>query len=189
MPKPSVVDTVVKLGGGVFAHEPCFASVLETIAEAARTERLLVVPGGGLFADLVREIDRRHHLSDATAHWMAILAMDQYAHVIAEKLAGAALVADRETVAASLEAGRVPVLAPSRWVRALDPLPHSWDVTSDSIAAWIAGQVGARRLVLVKPPGVTSGASVDAHFRAAVPAEVEAIVVAADRLDVWQETL
>ena len=50
-------------------------------------------------------------------------------------------------------AGRVPVLAPSRWLREADPLPHSWDVTSDSIAAWVAGQAGASTLVLVKAAG------------------------------------
>jgi aspartokinase-like uncharacterized kinase len=33
---------------------------------------------------------------------------------------------------------------------ALDELPASWQVTSDSIAAWVAGQAGADRLVLVK---------------------------------------
>ncbi len=32
----------------------------------------------------------------------------------------------------------------------LDELPASWDVTSDSIAAWVADRVGAGRLVLVK---------------------------------------
>ena len=32
----------------------------------------------------------------------------------------------------------------------LDALPASWEVTSDSIAAWVADQVGAGRLVLVK---------------------------------------
>ena len=39
----------------------------------------------------------------------------------------------------ALSAGHVPVLAPSRWLREADPLPHAWTVTSDSIAAWVAG--------------------------------------------------
>ena len=56
---------------------------------------------------------------------------------------------------ALLAAGRVPVIAPYRWLREADPLPHSWDVTSDSIAAWLASALGAARLVLVKPPGAT----------------------------------
>ena len=51
----------------------------------------------------------------------------------------------------ALKAGSVPVLAPLRWLRNADPLPHSWDVTSDSIAAWMAGEFGAADLLLVKP--------------------------------------
>ena len=64
----------------------------------------------------------------------------------------------------ALDAGRVPVLAPSQWLREADPLPHSWDVTSDSIAAWVAGAVGARELVLVKPAGAAGADTVDPYF-------------------------
>ena len=46
--------------------------------------------------------------------------------------------------------GRVPVLLPAALL-ASDPLPASWEVTSDSIAAWVAGAAHAARLVLVKP--------------------------------------
>jgi aspartokinase-like uncharacterized kinase len=111
--------------------------------------------------------------------------MDQYAHVIADMLPGARLVTGREAIHVALECGVVPVLAPLRWLRDRDPLPHSWDVTSDSIAAWVAGELRAQDLVLVKPPGVIGDASVDAHFHAAIPEGVTPIVVAADRLDSW----
>jgi len=77
----------------------------------------------------------------------------------------------------------VPVLRPSRWLRDADPLPHSWDVTSDSIAAWIAGQVGARQLILVKPAGVDrTERAVDAYFSRALPTGVELVIVPADRI-------
>ena len=59
------------------------------IAAAAVERRLLVVGGGGPFADTVRRIDLRFRLPDETAHWMAVLAMDQYAHLLAARIAGA----------------------------------------------------------------------------------------------------
>ena len=62
-------------------------------------------------------------------------------------------------------------LVPSRWLSSVDPLPHTWDVTSDSIAAWVAGAVGATRLVLVKPPGAGAEA-VDAYFHRGLPPDV-----------------
>ena len=80
----------------------------------------------------------------------------------------------------------MPVLAPSRWLRTADPLPHSWEVTSDSIAAWVAGEIGANHLVLVKPPGVGAQAShelVDAYFERALPSSVKPVIVAADRIE------
>ena len=73
----------------------------------------------------------------------------------------------------------MPVLAPYRWLRDGDALPHTWEVTSDSIAAWVAGELGARRLVLVKAPGAT-GDLVDKYFEQARRPGVESCVVTAD---------
>jgi aspartokinase-like uncharacterized kinase len=174
-------DTVVKLGGALLAHAEHYEAALAAISAAAGT-RLLVVPGGGPFADAVRQVDRRLRLSDDAAHWMAVLAMDQHAHLIAARLTGAVIVAERHQIAATLDAGRIPVLAPYRWIRDADPLPHSWSVTSDSIAAWIAGQIGARHLVLIKPPHAHGSEIVDSYFQRALPPHVTSAIVAADQI-------
>jgi aspartokinase-like uncharacterized kinase len=159
------VDIVVKLGGGMLACSEHLSPVLATVAAAARHQHLLVVPGGGPFADAVRDVDRRIALTDDAVHWMAVLAMNQYAHLIAARLAAAALAENLDEIATALADGRVPVLVPYRWLRAADPLPHSWDVTSDSIAAWVAGASGARRLVLVKPPAIHQRSRADDRHR------------------------
>jgi len=185
-PDTDSVETVVKLGGGVLAHVEHFDAALAAIAAAATTRRLLVVPGGGPFADAVRKADRRLRLSEDAAHWMAVLAMDQYAHLVASRLTGGVLVADPREIAAAFIAGpfgQVPVLAPYRWLREADPLPHAWDVTSDSIAAWVAGAVGARHLVLIKPPGATGDGVTDAYFARALPLHVTLAIVPADKVD------
>jgi aspartokinase-like uncharacterized kinase len=62
-------------------------------------------------------------------------------------------------------------------------------VTSDSIAAWIAGQVGAPSLVLVKPPGACGDDLVDAHFTRARGAALMPVIVAADRLESLRDAL
>ena len=181
-----MADIVVKLGGGVLANHECFGRVLETIVAGARERRLLIVPGGGPFADAVRQADQRLGLTDTAAHWMATLAMDQYAHLLVSRMPGAALVADAPDITRAIASRHLPVLAPSRWLQASDPLPHSWEVTSDSIAAWVAGQLGARTLVMVKPPGVrhlAPDALVDAYFARALPAHVRSVVVAADDIE------
>ena len=182
------VETVVKIGGGLLAHPAHFDAVLAVIRDVASERRLLIVPGGGPFADAVRHADRQFTLSDDAAHWMAVLAMDQYAHLIVSRLAGSVLVADPGEAVAAFGAGRLPVLAPSRWMRDADPLPHSWDATSDSIAAWVAGVIGARRFVLVKPPGAADG-SVDAYFHRTLPAHVTSTIVPADQMDALRAAL
>jgi len=178
------IDLVVKIGGGLLVRGEQFDSTLSAITEAATTSRLLIVPGGGPFADAVRDVHRRHHLSDSAAHWMAILAMDQYAHVIVSRMPASVLVTNTRGIADALAAHQVPVLAPSQWMREADPLPHSWDVTSDSIAAWVAGQVGAPRLALIKPPGASGATLVDPYFERALPPNVAALVIPADQLAV-----
>jgi aspartokinase-like uncharacterized kinase len=183
------MDLVVKVGGGLLAHAGRLDGVLAVVEEAARLRQLLIVPGGGPFADAVREVDRRVGLSEDAAHWMAVLAMDQYAHVLASRLRRGACVAGLGDARTAVDRRQVPVLAPFRWLQEADPLPHTWDVTSDSIAAWVAGQARARRLVLVKPPGAGSGRLVDACFDRALPEGVAAIAVAADRLDQLRSAL
>ena len=168
---------VIKVGGGLLGIPGALREVCATIGVLGRQQAVVVVPGGGPLADLVRELDRTVGLSDDASHWMAMLAMDQYAHLLAERIEGAALVEEPGAIAATLAAGRVAVLAPSRWLRAADPLPHSWDATSDSVAAFVAGAIDATRLVLVKPAEVGDD-GVDRCFVTVVPAGLEVNVVA-----------
>ena len=93
------VETVVKIGGGLLAYPGHFDAVVSAIGAAAREHRLLVVPGGGPFADAVRKVDRRLRLSDDAAHWMAVLATDQYAHLVAARLPRGVLITEPREIA------------------------------------------------------------------------------------------
>jgi len=141
--------TVIKVGGGLAgeAGDDALRALCAQIAEAGARHPLLVVPGGGEFADAVRAHDGRFGLRSQTAHRMAILAMDQFGLALADLIPGAVLRLDL----APVRAGAVAVLLPAALLGERDPLPESWAVTSDSIAAWVAGAAGSGRLVLVKP--------------------------------------
>jgi 5-(aminomethyl)-3-furanmethanol phosphate kinase len=147
-----VIDTVVKLGGAVLG-----ARAFGALSGLPADGRTLFVPGGGPFADAVRAVDAELAIGDDAAHWAAILGMDQYAHVLAALIPGVQLVTGPPSGVG------LPILAPYQWLRAVDPLPHSWNVTSDSIAAWVASAVGATRLLLVKP-GAGGPGLVDPYF-------------------------
>lgn len=144
-----MIKAVLKIGGSLVRGE-ALPGLCGALAKLGREHELLVVPGGGGFADAVRDCHGRFPLSESAAHWMAILGMDQYGLLLADLTVGARTVTGPEEAESTAEQGRVPVLLPSWWLRRGDPLPHSWDVTSDSIAAWIAAQMRAPMCVLVK---------------------------------------
>jgi 5-(aminomethyl)-3-furanmethanol phosphate kinase len=93
---------------------------------------------------------------------------------------GAILLEDPGLVPEVLAQRKVAVLAPSRWMRSADVLPHTWAVTSDSIAAFVAGALGASRLVLIKP--VPEGA-VDPCFDHTVPLGLPVSILSWDRVE------
>jgi aspartokinase-like uncharacterized kinase len=139
------VLTVVKVGGGLGrgAGDDALRALCTTLGELGERHPLLVVPGGAWFADTVREADRRFALLATTSHHMAVLGMEQFGLLLSELIPGA----ERSTELHARH-GRTTVLLPA--ALSLEGLPASWQVTSDSIAAWVAGRAGAGRLVLVK---------------------------------------
>lgn len=144
------LHTVVKVGGSLLRLErAALAPLMDALTAAAASLPLLVVPGGGVFDDAVRAVAARLRLSDEAAHWMAVLAMDAYGRLLAD-LAGSVPVDDLSDADRAARQGRLAVLLPSRLLQTRDELPHAWTVTSDSIAVWVAGACGSRRVVLLK---------------------------------------
>lgn len=147
---------VVKLGGSLDAAGRLGDWARALAGTPPRSpQRLLVVPGGGPFADAVRAAQQRWPFDDAAAHIMAVLAMEQMAHVICS-LAPALVGTDDVTEPLATPRDRAArVWYPRRellgggWPDAWR-IPCDWDVTSDSLAAIVAARVRAHGLVLVK---------------------------------------
>ncbi len=146
---------VVKLGGSLYDRVIDLAPIL---ARSARP--LLIVPGGGKFADAIRAAE----LPADDAHWEAIQAMDRYGAYIStfgipvtKRLA----VPEKTTV-----------LLPYTPTRKRDPLPHSWDITSDTIAAWVAKILGLDLLILKSVDGIRLHGHIETIIRAPVQTDV-----------------
>lgn len=126
---------VLKLGGSLIGSAKTIVSRLSDLE--SKGYGFLVIPGGGPMADLVRELFSRYNLSDEAAHWMAILAMEQYAYLLADGT-GAALTTEIANCVG------VKILLPFNALMENDSgLEHSWDYTSDAIAALVAARLDA----------------------------------------------
>ena len=144
-----MIEFVLKIGGSLGRGEK-LKGLCCRLAELGRRHRMLVVPGGGAFADTVRHYDSRYRLGESASHWMAILAMDQFGYLLTELIPDSEPVRSLVAARKIAGAGKLPVLTPFDLLRRADPLPHSWRVTSDSIAAWVADLARAQMLVLLK---------------------------------------
>ena len=142
-------DVIVKVGGSLALQPEKLRILCVKLTELSHKRRLVVLPGGGEFADVVRNLDNRFHLSPQVSHQMAILGMDQYGLLLSDLLPGSRLVDNLEKVKEILNLGELPVFLPSAFLFSKDTLEKSWDVTSDSIAIYLAGQLGLHKAILV----------------------------------------
>lgn len=137
---------VVKLGGSL-------AGSAELSAWIAALDRyagpLVLVPGGGAFADTVRTMQKSLQFDDAAAHHMALVAMQQYGIALAALWPRLTSVATPAAIRRALRLRQVPCWNPVPMALAA-PLPKSWDVTSDTLAAWLAGELKAAQLLVIK---------------------------------------
>ncbi|MCI0467747.1 MAG: dihydroneopterin aldolase [Beijerinckiaceae bacterium] len=139
--------TIVKFGGSI-ALTPQRAKWLDALASWGGP--LILVPGGGPFADCVRQAQGAMGFSGKAAHQLALVAMGQYGIALAAHSAAFTAASSRGELDRALSAGRIPVWLPEKMVLAAQDVPASWEVTSDSLAAWLAGRYGAGRLLLIK---------------------------------------
>ncbi len=133
---------VVKLGGSLIHRARDLLNEIIEYSNAAG-EKILIVPGGGIFADTVRKMNA----SEEASHWMAVLAMEQFGYYIDD--------GTNVKLTESLEFyENVGILLPYRLMKKKDELPHSWDVTSDTIAAWVALKLDARFIKATDVDGI-----------------------------------
>ncbi len=134
---------VVKVGGSLINHAESVMSVLKEY-------EVLIVPGGGIFADTVRDVHSRYHISQKAAHIMAIAAMDQYGHLLADIAKLPTLDSLNSNTHTPASTPAVPVVfLPYKYLLKNDPFKPSWDITSDTISCHIAKESRAEKFVIL----------------------------------------
>jgi len=145
---------VIKIGGslGTAPVLPEWLSAIDKIPGQP-----IIVPGGGVFADAVRQAQQDMGFDDLVAHRMALLAMEQYGLVLAAQAPRMISAATPAAIQRAWRLGKIPVWAPAHMLAAATPVQPSWDATSDSLSAWLAGELRATRLLLIKSADIPAG--------------------------------
>jgi aspartokinase-like uncharacterized kinase len=137
----------MKIGGSLAEEPKVLRKLCLKLSELAKEYAIIFVPGGGRFADVVRAFDKPYTLSNPVSHKMAILAMDQFGLLLSDIMPDSYVFRQLENTRA--QANAAPIFLPSTLMFEQDPLENSWAVTADSIAAYVAKQVNAEKLILV----------------------------------------
>ncbi|MCW4025211.1 MAG: delta 1-pyrroline-5-carboxylate synthetase [Candidatus Bathyarchaeota archaeon] len=141
--------TVVKVGGSLAEKPESLHVLCKKLGELSLKQSLVVVGGGGEFADVARTQDKRFNLSAFTSHRMAILGMDAYGLLLADLTPNSCIVDSFEDAEQVLSEGKLAVFLPSCFMFSADPLENSWDATSDAITACIAEKLEAKKILLL----------------------------------------
>jgi 5-(aminomethyl)-3-furanmethanol phosphate kinase len=139
--------TVVKVGGS-FASYRRLGDVVQAL-ERGRGHAV-VVPGGGPFADVVRREQPRLGFDDSAAHRMALLGMAQFGIALASLSPRLKTATRISAIRRGLRENVVPVWLPLDLLDRREDVPESWEMTSDSLAAWLAGKIRASRVIFLK---------------------------------------
>ena len=142
------IKQVVKIGGSLF---PNYAIDL---AKKLENTNSLIVLGGGEFANLIRKYDSEINFSQETNHWTAIDCMDIIAKLVNDKVESTKLAYSIDDAITISDEGFTPIFVVSKFLREDDPFECSWDVTSDSIAAYISHLLNANLLIVTNVNGI-----------------------------------
>jgi aspartokinase-like uncharacterized kinase len=139
---------VIKLGGSLLSSGSLREWLSIIVKQGAG--KLVIVPGGGIFADQVRGVQQKWKFDDKAAHQMALLAMEQYAHLLQSYAPDLALSASIDGIQKAISLNQVPVWLPFKMINSCQHVSANWDLTSDSLAIWLAEQLNAEHVILLK---------------------------------------
>ena len=173
---------VLKLGGSL-AETGRLNQLCALVARA--TAPVIVVPGGGPFADAVRSAQPALAMPEALAHRLALLAMHQMGLVIGAHAPRFHAVQTVEEIASALVLGSIPVWMPFCLQHDDPTLPADWRTTSDALAARLAERMGGVPVALVKSCPVPAGVTLTSLTQDGIVDPMFATVVSRAGLD-WK---
>ena len=142
---------IIKIGGKILEDPEDLNSTisqLKHLLDNNSIQKIIIIPGGGSYANFIRNIDQKLNIGNDLAHWMAIYAMNHNGHLLSEKYSF--IKPFEEFTELKLSKELFSIFLPFKYLYQFDELPHSWDVTSDSITLYFAHKLELKECYLIK---------------------------------------
>ena len=144
-------EAVFKIGGKILENSNNIKSTISQLTQLYEEKilhKIIILPGGGSFANFVRSLDKDLHIGDDLAHWIAIYSMNYNGIILKRKYPDLETIEELKTFQDAKQ--MFCIFLPYSFLREDDTLPHNWDVTSDSIALYVANKLKLNRCFLIK---------------------------------------
>ncbi|MFX0036347.1 MAG: hypothetical protein ACFE9I_12005 [Candidatus Hermodarchaeota archaeon] len=147
----AMTSAIFKIGGTILDNSKNLINTIAQLTQLFEDEiikKIILVPGGGLLVDFIRHLYKKFHFNDDITHWMAIYAMDYNGKELKRKFPHLKINNDLKNL--EKENRLISIFLPYNYLKEKDELPHSWDVTSDSITFYLAKTLGMNECFLIK---------------------------------------
>ena len=143
---------IAKIGGKIIENPQNLKNTLNQLKtlllDKEIIENIIIIPGGGSYANFIRKLDAKLEIGDELSHWMAIFAMNCNGIMICQKYNEIRCISDISELKKSNKT--ISIFLPFDFLYQSDKLPHNWSVTSDSIAIYIASILELNQCFLIK---------------------------------------
>jgi aspartokinase-like uncharacterized kinase len=144
-------QAIFKIGGKIIENHQSLTttiSQLTSLYERNILYKIILIAGGGSYANFIRLLDQTLHIGNDISHWMAIYTMDLNGKKISRYFPRIKKTKNFEEIE-KIERDFI-VFLPYKSLRQNDVLPHSWDITSDSITLYLASKLNLKVCYLIK---------------------------------------
>lgn len=182
---------VIKVGGSCLSSPELPQRLAQLLRSNSDSQNLLIV-GGGMCIDAMRDLDQRFELDQTRMHWRCVTLLRSSFEVLCElvpSLHPIATPSQFQTLLTTPPVAENHLIAVDTFYHPLSSdhsrLPVGWETTTDSIAAYLAKLSGAEELLLLKSCNMETAniqqladvGFLDAAFPGAAPANINLKII------------
>jgi aspartokinase-like uncharacterized kinase len=142
---------LVKIGGKILEDRENLAFTIYQLNEIIKSNivrKIIIIPGGGSYANFIRKLDNKFKLGNDLAHFMAIYAMELNGRELNKRYTNLLCISRFKKLITTHNS--IVIFLPYTFLVKHDEVPHSWEVTSDSISLFLAYKLGINLVLLIK---------------------------------------